>query len=215
MDEISISPFPEWINDHQLLSDGLFFKKTHFCSRNSEKRTCKKHYEKIKLTEGFHPCPYGFTTYVDSLSNKIHSGIRVQNHYRPKKIDGYAPTIPESYFLESITKLNRVNLNNSFLEEKDSDLVDFSIHEIRKFNQQIKRVCEEIFLTPSTQLDIQDKFQNIFACSSLISTRLNIFDIEKNPDLIKNRPRNQIGIYKKFDKSIKCLTSYAREKKLK
>ncbi|WP_180118301.1 hypothetical protein [Acinetobacter sp. YH12096] len=215
MDEISLSPFPEWESEQQMLHDGIFFKKTRFCNINSGKKTCKKFYEGIKNIKGFHSCPYSFTTYVDPLTNKIYSGIRVQNNYHPKKIDGYVPTIPESYFLESITKLNRIDLNQSFLNDKDSDLVDFSIHEIRKFNQQIKRICEELFLNDSAKFDLQDKFQNIFACSSLISTRLNIFDIEKNPDLIRNRPRNQIGIYKKFDKAIKCLASYAREKKLK
>ncbi|WP_180024746.1 sensor histidine kinase KdpD [Acinetobacter sp. YH1901134] len=215
MDEISLSPFPEWEIEQQVLHDGIFFKKTRFCNINSGKKTCKKFYEGIKNIKGFHSCPYSFTTYVDPLTNKIYSGIRVQNNYHPKKIDGYVPTIPESYFLESITKLNRIDLNQSFLNDKDSDLVDFSIHEIRKFNQQIKRICEELFLNDSAKFDLQDKFQNIFACSSLISTRLNIFDIEKNPDLIRNRPRNQIGIYKKFDKAIKCLASYAREKKIK
>lgn len=52
------------------------------------------------------------------------------------------------------------------------------------------------------------------ACSNLTSTRLNVFDFERNPELIHTNNNLKIVLYKKFTKASKCLNSFAKKKKI-
>ncbi len=99
--------------------------------------------------------------------------------------------------------------------EVGEDLVQFTVHETRKLNAQIKRFSEELLLgLERDAVDVtlaQRRAHNIFAASSLISSRLNAYDFHVNPAAASAAGRASVGIYKKFEKSVQCLRPFATD----
>ncbi|MBE1273879.1 ATP-binding protein [Enterovibrio baiacu] len=212
----NISAFPVWDINNNKIIDGTFLNVSTQCLK-AKTRTCVKHYEKIRNVKGFHICPFGLTSYsTGDAEPSLYSSIKVQGYYdvtKTKKLPDYLPTMPPQVFLASINK-SRALLNNPVRGSKiDSDMVDFSIHEVRRFNGEIKRVSEELLLIKENDLaHVQKKVKNIFASSSLISVRLNAFDLEENPEVITSQSKFNTGIFKKFQKASHCLDTYARDR---
>ncbi|EKF9814019.1 hypothetical protein O1D41_003371 [Vibrio cholerae] len=154
------SAFPVWDIHNNKIVDGTFFSASTQCLK-SKTRVCAKHYEKIKRTKGFHICPAGLTTYsTGDTEPSLYSSVKVQGYYdvtKTKNLPDYLPTIPPQVFLASINK-SRSLLNTPSREgEVDSDMVDFSIHEVRRFNGEIKRISEELLLNKETDVSYVQK----------------------------------------------------------
>lgn len=217
MKNISAFPMFDIKNDKRI--DGILFNYSSQCSKIKSKK-CLKHYESIKGTKGFHICPAGLTSYSSGEpESSIYTSIKVQGYYDVTKTKSYAdylPTIPPQVFLASINKSRNILTSPIRASDVDSDMVDFAIHEVRRFNGEIKRISEELLI--SKEIDIQyinKKIKSIFASSSLISVRLNAFDLEENPDVITSQSQFNSGIYKKFQKASHCLDVYARDRGVK
>lgn len=213
------SAFPIWDSNNSRVIDGTFLNASTLCHK-AKNRTCIKHYEKIKNIKGFHICPAGLTTYSNGESEpSLYSSVKVHGFYdvtKTKKIQDYLPTIPPQVFLSSINK-SRSLLSAPIRErESDSDMVDFSIHEVRRFNGEIKRISEELLLKKDSDVNyVQKRVKSIFASSSLISVRLNAFDLEENPEVITSQSKFNSGVFKKFQKASHCLDIYARDRGVK
>ncbi|EMK3307765.1 TPA: ATP-binding protein [Vibrio vulnificus] len=210
------SAFPVWDINNNKVVDGTFLNASTQCLK-SKTRVCAKHYEKIKGIKGFHTCPAGLTTYsTGDTEPSLYSSVKVQGYYditKTKRLPDYLPTIPPQVFLASINKSRSLLQTPSRESEIDSDMVDFSIHEVRRFNGEIKRISEELLLTKESDFShVQKKVKSIFASSSLISVRLNAFDLEENPDVITSQSQFNTGIFKKFQKASHCLDTYARDR---
>lgn len=209
------SAIPIWNIQEEKLLDGTFFSVPDLCSKQKHK-VCKKHYQNILTKKGFHVCPAGMTSYSIGDGEKIFSGIRVSGYYENKKTkhsNAFMPTIPPNIVLESILKSE--NIDNKVPEydiEFDRDLVNFCLHEVRKYNLIIKRSSEE-FLTSNNKpaVDSERHMKTIFASSSSITNRLNIYDFENNPQIITASTPFQASVFQKFQKASHCLEIYARD----
>lgn len=226
-----IYPTPVWSAEKQEVIEGTLLPAPKICSR-AKKRLCRKHYDNIATRNGFHVCHMGLSSYSSGDPNQpIVTAIRVADFYDPKKLkqsDDFLPTLPRNIVLNfcaklyshsSPTKPPSPHEIQSNLSTDEKDLIDFSLHEIRKLNTQIKRHAEELMLSPSTTDEkkfagyVEWKSKNIFASSSMLSTRLSIYDFEANPTLITSS-QNRASLYKKSDKARRVLDVYAKDKRV-
>lgn len=215
MQNFNSSPYVIWNEDARNLTDGLFFSVPRFCQSKMGSKKCLNYYDSIKNKSGIHTCPYGLNSYNESYTNTIFTAIRIKGHYRSCNTpDDFIPAIPFTYFNKSIQRIKQVVLPRVSAEvENNPEYIDFSIHEIRKINNQIKTLCEDI--SPLENIEkIKEKTDTILACSNLTSTRLNVFDFERNPALINTNNNLKIVFYKKFTKASKCLNSFAKKKRI-
>jgi len=223
----NISPLAVWDVKNEELIEGVFFSKPEICSRQKRK-ICSKYYSSIVDKKGFHTCHAGLTSYsTGSTEQLIYTGFKTAGYYdvaKTKKYNDYLPTIPVKQIIQTIH--NEVEIKKSILEIKrrvtenrtnkadvgtDKELIDFSIHEVRKFNGEIKRISEELLGKDGLPGQFKSKVKSIFASSSLISVRLSTYDIEENPQLLTSQKTYLAGVFKKFQKASHCLDNYARD----
>ena len=225
-----IYPVPTWSTEKQEVVDGTLFPSPSICLR-AKKRFCRKHYENISTLKGFHICHMGLSSYSSGETNRpVLTAIRVADFYDSKKlkqVDDFLPTLPKSLIVNCLNKFPGVmaiesNENSSAKTTSPANekgIMDFSLHEIRKINTQIKRHAEELMLNTSSQDQdkvvsfVEWKSNIIFAASSMLSTRLGIYDFETNPAIITANP-TRASLYKKFDKARIVLYTYAKDKKV-
>lgn len=210
-----ISAIPVWNEQTEVLENGCFSIVPDVCSKQ-KKKTCKKYYEKIKGFKGFHECPAGLSSY--NSGEVIYSGVRISGYYTKNKIKNsktFLPAIPPNVILESVANsksLERELLDSEVQAEFDKDLVDFCLHEVRKYNLIIKRSSEEYLTSKNTStLDFEKLMKTVFASSSSITNRLNIYDFESNPKIITASTPFQASAFQKFQKASHCLEIYARD----
>ncbi|MFT0212034.1 ATP-binding protein [Pseudomonas sp. F1_0610] len=210
-----ISAIPVWNEESEQLEGGCFSSVPDVCSKQ-KKKTCKKHYERIKTLKGFHECPAGLSSY--NSGENIYSGVRISGHYTKNKIknsNAFLPAIPPNVILESVANsksIERELFESEVQAEFDKDLVDFCLHEVRKYNLIIKRSSEEYLTAKDTSsLDYEKLMKTVFASSSSITNRLNIYDFESNPKIITASTPFQASVFQKFQKASHCLEIYARD----
>jgi len=196
------------------LIDGTVFKSPSLCRQKKEK--CIRFYQSLKDKKGFHVTPCGLTAYsFGHNQNLIFSGIRVEKNYNITKTKHYKsdflPTLPKKIIIDFV----RNHLDETGKAEVDTQLINSTLHEIRKFNTEIKRISEEILTSDRFNEEVfVKKVKTIFASSSLMSIRLNVFDFEENPEVITATGLHPLSLYKKFDKANHILEVYARNKKI-
>ena len=215
---INRSPLPIWNEKENTIVDGTFFDSPDICGKQKNK-TCRKHYENIKLKRGFHQCHAGCSSYsTGDANNEIYTGIRVSGYYDQSKLKTtktFMPTLPPKEVLKSVSR----NKERSGAQDKvnieaiyDKDLVDFCLHETRKYNLTIKRVSEE-YLTSQKKnsLDVVKLMKTVFASSTSITNRLNIYDMEGNPQIVTASTPFQASAFGKFQKASHCLEIYGKD----
>lgn len=215
---ISKSPLPTWNEKDSKVDEGTFFDVPDICGKQKSKR-CRKHYELIKLKKGFHQCHAGCSSYSTGDANEeIYTGMRVAGYYDQKKMKStntFMPTLPPKEVLESISKSKKryqTQDKHNIEAIYDKDLVDFCLHEIRKYNLIIKRVSEE-YLTSKRQssVDVSKLMKTVFASSTSITNRLNIYDMEGNPQIVTASSPFQASAFGKFQKASHCLEIYGKD----
>lgn len=102
-----------------------------------------------------------------------------------------------------------------------------TMHEVREFNRVIKAHSE--MLTTLLQIDhygegvslslnainadnARDQAQAILHTAQMVSARLDLIDLQINPDIFQKEARVVSGVYSKFDKARKMLRMRARAK---
>ncbi len=210
-----ISAIPVWNEESGQLEGGCFSSVPDVCYKQ-KKKTCKKHYERIKDSKGFHECPAGLSSYNSGES--IYSGVRISGYYTKNKIknsNSFLPAIPPNVILESVANsksIERELFESEVQAEFDKDLVDFCLHEVRKYNLIIKRSSEEYLTAKNTSsLNYEKLMKTVFASSSSITNRLNMYDFESNPKIITASTPFQASVFQKFQKASHCLEIYARD----
>lgn len=211
--------FPHIVwNDELRFEDGLLFRQHTFCNKNRPR--CRNHYGSIYSDPGIHTCPYGFSSYVlRTIDHEptIITSIRITDHFKKDKtknrLSPFSPTLSADQIYELEIGLKR--LHKEILDTTNDSILEDTIHEIRKLNAGIKAKSEDLTckLECTDHTFMANQAHDIFAYSSLISTRLNFFDLEKNPDLSIEIKRN-VEVYKKFDKVRYCMNTMCRNKKL-
>jgi hypothetical protein len=152
------------------------------------------------------------------VNDAIYTGMRVAGYYDTKKLKltkTFMPTLPPIEVLESIAKTkdryksqDKENIEAIY----DKELVDFCLHEIRKYNLIIKRVSED-FLTSENKsaIDVSKFMKTVFSSSTSITNRLNIYDMEGNPQIVTASTPFQASAFGKFQKASHCLEIYGKD----
>ena len=106
--------------------------------------------------------------------------------------------------------------------DNDRKLVDDTIHEIRNINNQIKsnslklsKAFEDVYLSDeriSTYLS--NTLLTLSANASLLSIRMDSYDMMMNPSAMSKEMNGLIGVYGKVEKVYKCLYSTRVDKKI-
>lgn len=208
------TPFPIWNTDNCSLVDGILFDVPQICV-HADKKKCSSHYNAIKNKKGFFICPKGLSSYSTGVAGKaIYSGIRVAGNYDIKKLKNasdFLPTLPVNTVIASVEKM--MLLDEEQEKQHDINLMNSSLHEIRKFNVEIKSISEELIRFDSQyNNEISKKAKTIFAASSLISVRLNIYYFDENPGIVTSSTPYSASIYGKFEKIAHILEIYAKRK---
>lgn len=227
------SPFPILKNKNVHPEDGTFMNTHSYCKVAFNKK-CKDYYDGIKENEGFHQCPYGFSSFVNKNNNqtRIFSSLNIDGvsekkwlKKKIKKTDSqlsinkqkviefiklYDKQSAEQIYAKHITR--DIDRKKNIVENK-KEVLDDTLHELRRINKQLK--MQAFFLNKELESDdfdiqsIRDKAKNIRAATELVSVRLDAYDFTLNPDLVETSDKMGVNLYRKFEKAKKCLSLYA------
>lgn len=120
--------------------------------------------------------------------------------------------------LVEIKKLNDELVNLKALHQKVSQVLEGTLHEVRRFSGEISSHAEQLnkILTNGAPLQIQTSeiANTIFFTSGMLSARLAFADLELNPSGVAIQVRTTSIIYKKFEKARHILAMKARAKNI-
>lgn len=107
----------------------------------------------------------------------------------------------------------KLNQNISLLNE--------TLHEVRKINNQLKssvlqlsNALRSVYIESNKFIEIKNIRKNIEANTSLLSIRMDTYDMIFNPESIKDEMVVPIAVYKKIEKVYKCLFAQRKEKNI-
>lgn len=227
--------FPYYDYQEEKVKNGIVENKFIFCERNFNSR-CKEHYNSFKNKNGIFICPYGFSTI--NYDNENHTSILVEGNIN-RKLSKRNTNKKDSKVIHSLDVIDkiksyfksinaRVNAKQHLIRKYDKEsssistkkeILDDTLHELRKLNNILKKQAytlkndlekKRIF---DSNVNLRNK--NILSTTQLISARLNAYDFTLNPELIELTPKNNVVLYKKFDKARQCLEVITYELKTK
>lgn len=201
--------FPHYSGNDGELHDGQLFKAHPFCLEHFGSRICKNFYTRIKGDIGFHECPHGYTVfYPNDYEGIFITSILVRDYFNrksvhKKKASIFSPIIDKDTLEKFITNL----------QTRHSGLRSFkdALHDVRKLNADIKSIAER--MVDAAHFDMED-VKRILGCSGLLTTNLDIFDLDVNPNLLGIGTSQTVHLYKIFDKTLKCLKYRFSEKSI-
>ena len=208
--------------------EGSVIQLLPYCRKNCSSTKCKGHYVKLGISApGFYMCPNGLSSLV-CISSKgrrvIYSGIRVKGFYDKRKAhisqssdNIYNPVLRQEQLLSLAKEDIEINEKLMAISEKEEAVNDV-LHETRKFNAQIKSICDIIWdeyhnyaQTPPRDLKNLFKYiQNIHVYSYLAYNRFAHYYISTNPELSFGEPYETV-VFKKFDKLRMLLEGYGKK----
>lgn len=228
---MSMFPFPYVVSMDEIPKSGSLVRTPKFCFI-ADKSKCRKYYESIADQPGPHECPYGFSSYTwhNRHGVTILSGLRIVGYEDRRALKSrishteYAPRFPLAVVdstvgrfkpefevvKETELKLEKMQSALDDIESRNRIQTDFStvvLHDVRKLNAQLKSQTE-LLINKGSEIEphqLHYRVNNIFATSTLISTRLDAYDFETNPTLAVTGNKRLAGIYRKFEKSSHCL----------
>jgi signal transduction histidine kinase len=92
------------------------------------------------------------------------------------------------------------------------DILDSTLHEVRRFSAQISRFAERLSRDTQALPHVNQTVQSVFYTAGMISSRLAYTDMELNPRALESQTLTRSGIYKKFDKARRILAEEARDR---
>ena len=103
--------------------------------------------------------------------------------------------------------------------KQNISLLNETLHEVRKINNQLKssalqlsNALRSVYIDGSKNTEIENIRKNIEANTSLLSIRMDTYDMILNPNSVKDDMVVPIPIYKKIEKVYKCLYAQRKEK---
>lgn len=92
------------------------------------------------------------------------------------------------------------------------EILNSTLHEIRRFSAQLSRFCERISRETEGNQNLNQLALSAFYTAGMISSRLAYTDIELNQRAIESQTTLRSGIFKKFDKAKRILAEEARSR---
>lgn len=209
--------------------DGTFIRVLPYCQKNCSSGKCREHYNKLNISmPGFYMCPNGLSSLVCVSNNGnrvVYTGIRAKGFYDKKRAkivqateNIYNPVLSQEELSSLAGEDVRIREKMISVSEKEDAIKDV-LHEARKFNAQIKNICDIIWDEfPENKKDGSDedinnlvkRILNIHVCSYLAYNRFAYYDISINPELSFGAPYETV-VFKKFDKLRMLLKGYNRK----
>ena len=212
---------------------------THKYCKIAFNQKCIDHYKSCNL-DGVYLCPYGFATIVkinsiekrtytslniDKISNKKWLKKKIKKHecsvvLEQSKAHEMIRSFEKQYAELNYSKnaVRNINQKENTVENK-KELLDDTLHELRRINKQLKK--QAFFLDKELESQnyeyesIKNKAKNILSSAQLVSVRLNSYDFTLNPGLVETGSKAATHVYRKFEKAKHCLSTFATEKKIK
>lgn len=235
------SPFPYKLSFSGDLFDGAFVKAPSVCRKMSKSANCLDHYKEIWKSKSPHvtKCPNGFGSCCIKMCGQdmILTCLNVEKITDRKcskrvESDQFFPRITKQQFesiiidfqnvlLENIeTNATKVNFEKKVEELKENRmLLENTLHEIRKINNQLKSSVEIFVNEYSKYNNYNDKLNSlctdIYQSADLLTIRFDTYDFEVNPELNKNTIEINIPVFKRVEKIYKCLNTRLKDKNLK
>ena len=110
-----------------------------------------------------------------------------------------------------IDQLRRENVRVTSESMAIKEVLDNTLHEVRRFSAQLSKFAERLSRETEDQPQVNQTALSAFYTAGMISSRLAYTDIELNPKAIESQTTVRSGIYKKFDKAKRILAEEARE----
>lgn len=234
------SPFSYKITPEGPLKEGAFIPIPEFCKSHYDSKQCKAHYLKLfSCNDSFLKCPYGFGSEIikvgnecvaltclniEKVTNRKLSSILKTKDFSPRlTTERYASIL--SSFKENLSenassneKILQLERNHENIMNR-KDLLENTLHEIRKLNNQLKSSVE-LFTNEYSKDKLNfDKINSlctdIYSIANLLTIRFDTYDLEVNPELNMNAITMEIPIFKKIEKVYKCLGARIQSKRLK
>lgn len=234
------SPFSYKITPEGPLKEGAFIPIPEFCKSHYDSKQCKAHYLKLfSCNDSFLKCPYGFGSEIIKVGNecvaltclniekvtnrKLSSVLKTKDFSPRLTTERYASIL--SSFKENLSENASINEKILQLERNREnimnrkDLLENTLHEIRKLNNQLKSSVE-LFTNEYSKDKLNfDKINSlctdIYSIANLLTIRFDTYDLEVNPELNMNAITMEIPIFKKVEKVYKCLGARIQSKRLK
>lgn len=234
------SPFSYKITPEGPLKEGAFIPIPEFCKSHYDSKQCKAHYLKLfSGNDSFLKCPYGFGSEIikvgnecvaltclniEKVTNRKLSTVLKTKDFSPRlTTERYASIL--SSFKENLSenassneKILQLERNRENIMNR-KDLLENTLHEIRKLNNQLKSSVE-LFTNEYSKDKLNfDKINSlctdIYSIANLLTIRFDTYDLEVNPELNMNAITMEIPIFKKVEKVYKCLGARIQSKRLK
>jgi len=218
-----IVPFPHMYVLESPPQNGSVFQCPIFCKRNYNQK-CTDFYKSIIDKEGWYKCPYGFATNVVSTDDlliitalnieKRSSRLELKKRINKKEFYPRIKWEEYNYIKSNFENFEPPESSGSYSLTKD--YINDIFHELRKLNAQIKEQATSLLSTLSKKSDskLQERAQNVFSTSQLVSIRLNTFDFNLNPELPFSGKKKKFQVYNKFYKVVQCLSLQTKIKQI-
>lgn len=126
-----------------------------------------------------------------------------------RKYNNYSSSVSKSEMREKKELLE----NEEKTLKQNISLLNETLHEVRKINNQLKSSALQLSnalqyacIDSNNSTEIENIRKNIEANTSLLSIRMDTYDMILNPDSIKDDMVVPIFIYKKIEKILKSAT---------
>lgn len=237
---MNYSSFPYKLTKDGDLKDGSLFPVPKFCLQHCVTKECSNHYNKVlNQKAGVLKCPHGFGTEIIQIGDQqlILSCLNLEK-ITSRKLEkllsdkDFLPRLSQERYkkllndYKSLISENACSNEHAIEMERNSEnvqnskvLLENTLHEVRKLNNQLKNSVD-IFQSETNKQDydwkkIADVCKDIYSTASLMSIRFDYYDFEVNPTLNTNAIEIPIPIYKRIEKIYKCLTSRISKKGLR
>ena len=213
MEELNILPI--YRNGIGEITNGIDITVPQFCRKNCESDKCRMHYNKMcKADEGLYECPFGFSSYVFEIENEncIFTCLRVEKSYMGKQYKEITYSNLENY-----AKAYKEYWYNQRKYEQHRDLINDILHDVRKYNQQLKIKNEKIFRASQEKKSLakfNDLSKGISVLSWYLTLRLNNYDFVYNEELMKADVPSSYNLYGIIYKVKHCIKEKADEKSI-
>lgn len=214
--------------------DGSLLKVPSFCRGNRPK--CIEFYKRMLSTTCLTVCPYGFGVEhcrkgsdsffniglsIDGLTQHKDIEQKLQKNEKELRLSKQQYNTLVGEMLSSVelfasleSKERETRKRSQELDERQTLLED-TIHEVRKINNQLKSTYERL----AERIDNEDKYvydmvQTLYGNTNLLTIRLDFYDYMVNPQLLLSAEKTDTPIYRKFEKVYKCLYNSRTKKNL-
>lgn len=223
MEELNLVPI--YRNGLGEITTGIDVPMPQFCvSRLGVCNKCKDYYMGLETAEaGIYECPYGFSSYVFKMGDEslVFTCLKIVGHYNKSKVNPKVEKEPKTY--REILPQTVERYAEAYIQfEKSQDkydnyksYVDGILHDIRKFNGDIKVKNTSIFKKSESKpkfAQILQLSKSIMEMNWFMTLRLNNHDFIYNEELMKTSEMFEVNIYRLFDKVKKCLSERCAEK---